>query len=362
MKVLVVGPGLNDPGGVANYYNAVFPRLQGGDIEAHYMEIGSTHGANTRFHLLLDQLRFWKSLGRLRPDVVHLNPSLDLKSYLRDGLFVIQAKLRGRRVLIFFRGWQEPFERQVSARLRWFFSASFKRADRFIVLARHFSDCLHDWGVTVPVELATTTVADELLDGFSISEKLAELGRAADIRLLYLARLEPEKGILLLLDAVRILLGNRVRLTLTIAGDGPAMEEVRSRVERTEVLRDRVNIAGYVRSRDKAQLFTSHHVFCFPTTYGEGMPNSVLEAMAFGMPVITCPVGGLADMFVDGAMGKLLQTPSQAALADAITGLVSDRDGMIRMAEYNFRYAQEHFLASIVAERLRTCYRTMLDV
>ena len=359
MKVLVVGPDRKDPGGVANYYNAVFPRLSGDEISAHYLEIGSTHGGRSGLHIIGDQVRFWRAIGSLKPDIVHLNPSLDLRSFFRDGLFILQSKLRGSQVLVFFRGWQELFEEKVTGKLKWLFNVTYGRADRFIVLAKSFSDRLSEWGITVPVDLGTTTVNDDLLDGFSIDEKVNSLVNMQETRLLYLARLEPEKGILELLTAVDTLLNRGMLLTLTIAGDGPAMNRVCAQVSSMGQYQSKINIVGYVRNQEKTDLLTSHHIFCFPTQYGEGMPNSVLEAMAFGMPVITCPVGGLADFFEDGVMGALLGTKEPGLIAESITRLVSDRHHMAEISQYNYGYAQSRFLSSISAEELRRCYRRM---
>lgn len=217
--------------------------------------------------------------------------------------------------------------------MKWFFDRTYARADRFIVLAKSFSDCLSEWGIDVPIELATTTVADELLDGFSISGKLNSVISSEDIKLLYLARLEPEKGVLELINGVGELLHRGEKLTLTIAGDGPAMGQVCERVVALGESSMRVKIAGYVRGSEKVRLLESHHIFCFPTRYGEGMPNSVLEAMAFGMSILTCPVGGLADFFEDGTMGVLLKDASSTAIAEAISGLVRDRQSLARIAE-----------------------------
>lgn len=251
MKVLVVGPDRKDPGGVANYYNAVFPRLSDDEISAHYLEIGSTHGGRSGLHIIGDQVRFWRTIGSLKPDIVHLNPSLDLRSFFRDGLFILQSKLRGSQVLVFFRGWQELFEEKVTGKLKWFFNATYGRADRFIVLAKSFSGRLSEWGITVPVDLGTTTVNDDLLDGFSIDEKVNSLVNTQETRLLYLARLEPEKGILELLTAVDTLLNRGMLLTLTIAGDGPAMNRVCAQVSSMGRYQSKINIVGYVRNQEK---------------------------------------------------------------------------------------------------------------
>jgi glycosyltransferase involved in cell wall biosynthesis len=357
MKVLVVGPDRQDPGGVANYYNAVFPRLSNGEVIAHYFEIGSTYGKSRIAHVVNDQIRFWRILDQFRPDVVHLNPSLVLKSFLRDGMFIFIAKMRRKPVLVFFRGWEEPLEKKVSGILRWYFKATYGQADAFIVLASKFSDRLRHWGVTAPVHLGTTTVEDGLLNSFSIEAKAGDLLETGSVRLLYLARLERRKGVLELIEAVKGLLESGESLTLTIAGDGPMMDHVRQMVSSFNQYQDRIHIAGYVRGQEKIDLFHTHHIFCLPTQYDEGMPNSILEAMAFGMPVITCPVGGLADFFDDPKMGVLLNDGSAHLISDAIKLLISDRTRLADIARYNHEYAQRHFLASSAAELLRIRYK-----
>lgn len=359
MKILVVGPGRQDPGGVANYYNAVFPRLSNDEVTAHYFEIGSTHGKSRIAHIIIDQIRFWKIVFQFNPDIVHLNPSLVPKSFLRDGAFVLFAKLCKKPVLIFFRGWEEPFEKTVSGSLKWFFNITYANADAFIVLASKFSDRLLNWGIEAPIHLGTTTVEDSLIENFSVEQKADDLLKTGTIRLLYLARLEQKKGILELLEAVKGLLKKGMPLTLTIAGEGPMMSQVRNMVSTFDQHRECINIAGYVRGNNKIDLLSTHHVFCLPTLYDEGMPNSILEAMAFGMPVITCPVGGLADFFDDPKMGILVNDRRPDLIANAVQELISDRHRLASIAKYNHEYAKKKFLASSAAEFLRARYREL---
>jgi len=360
IKVLIVGPDRADPGGVANYYNAVFPNISNDEITAHYLQIGSTHGKLKGVHLITDQFRFWVLVRQLQPDVIHLNPSLDLKSFLRDGLFIILAKLTKRRVLVFFRGWQEEFETKVGKYFHWFLKLSYLRSDAFIVLAEKFSTTLKGWGVKAPIYLGTTTVANELLNDFSVSDKVKDIKDTKTISLLYLARLEREKGVLQLIDAVRILLEKGKIITLSIAGDGALMKEVESAVNRLGEYSDNVKILGYVRGKEKIELFRQHHIFCFPTQYGEGMPNSVLEAIAFGLPVVTCAVGGIADFFEDGKMGILLESQDPQHIAKHIESLIQDPDDLASIAVYNNAYAKNHFLATISAKMLRDTYIDMM--
>src|SRR5690242_15547298 len=100
MKVLLVGPHLDDPGGVASYYNSVVPRFSGSDVSIEYLEIGSASDNGFWRHKVTDQIRFWREIEEFDPDIVHINPQLDLLSFVRDGLFVIAAKYRRKPVLV----------------------------------------------------------------------------------------------------------------------------------------------------------------------------------------------------------------------------------------------------------------------
>lgn len=355
--VLITGPSLQDPGGVANYYNAVLPFLKADRrLDVRYFEIGSTQGNLGILHPLSDQMSVRRALRQFAPAVVHVNPSLTLKSFLRDGLIVHQARRLGIPVIVFFRGWDEGVEAMVDSYLGWFFRMTYARANAFVVLASRFRHKLIQWGVTSPIEIGTTTVPDGLLDDFSIADKTAYIRQGSIEKILFMARLEKKKGVIETLEAAASLLRQGLPVSLTIAGDGPALREVRQFVAARDVPEDRIDIIGYISGQQKREVLAAHHVYCFPSEYGEGMPNSVLEAMAFGMPIVACAVGGLADFFEDGRMGYLVERRNVAQIVEKLRILVNDRETAVRMAEYNHRYAKARFLASDVAGRLGTMY------
>ena len=103
------------------------------------------------------------------------------------------------------------------------------------------------------------------------------------------------------------------------------------------------------------------HVFILPTYHGEGMPHSVLEAMGFGIPVITRPVGGVIDFFEHGKMGFITESKDPVVLAELIETLVDDAELRREMAIYNFKYTQQRFLSSIVAKRLERIYKDTIN-
>ena len=357
LRVLITGPALRDEGGVANYYNAVLGHLASdGRYEVEYFELGSTKGNMGPLHPLADQAGFHRMLGRFRPDLVHVNPSLTLKSFFRDGLIIVQARRRRIPVVVFFRGWDRATEVRLDHQFGWLFRRTYGRANGFIVLASRFRDKLVEWGVHVPVFLETTTVPDAVMTSFDIGERVERLRSDRRLKILFLARLEPAKGVLETLEAVEKLLHRGIDVSLTIAGNGPALEDLQRFLDAHGGLGASVELAGYVRGEAKRALFLRHHVYCFPSEYWEGMPNSVLEAMALAMPIVTCPVGGLADFFEDGRMGHLVPSRDASLVADRLARLAGDRETAMAMAVYNHEYATKRFMARDVARRLGEIY------
>src|SRR5690554_78220 len=139
MRVLITGPALDDPGGVANYYRTVLPVLrQDGRLNVDYLPIGRGGGGPALLRFLRDQRRLRQRLAETSPDLLHVNPSLNPKSFIRDGLFIRQAKRGGVPVVVFFRGWDEAFADRIDGRWLSFFRHTYGRADAFVVLASAF--------------------------------------------------------------------------------------------------------------------------------------------------------------------------------------------------------------------------------
>ena len=361
MRVLVTGPALRDPGGVSAYYHAVLPELRQGGDAFDYVEIGGTLRRGGPLSPLLDQWHLRGRLAATRPDLYLCNPSLDPKSFLRDGLFVRQAARRGIPVLVFFHGWREDFAAQVGRRWQWVFREGFGRANRFIVLASAFRAQLESWGVRSPVELGITAVSAELLQGFDAAAAFrAREAGGRPVRILFLARLERAKGIRETLEAFRQLCARGLPVELTVAGAGGAQADLDAFRAEHPAIAMRVHGVGDVRGERKRELFATHDVYCFPS-HTEGMPGSVLEALAFGLPVVTTAVGGLKDLFQDGRMGRLLQSPRAEGVADALADLVVDGALRERIGRFNRDFALRNCVAEASAARLRAALRATLD-
>jgi glycosyltransferase involved in cell wall biosynthesis len=304
-------------------------------------------------------MAFRKALDGGRADLVHLNPSLTARSLLRDGLFIRRVRRDGLPVLVHIHGWEEHTADRIDrGPLRWFFERTLAGGDAYVVLAEEFAERLRSWGIRAPVHQGTTAVGDELLDGFDMERKLEAFSSDATLRLLFLARIERDKGVYETIDACAELLNEGLGIHLTIAGDGSELENVR-RVAATK-LGGSVEFPGFILGDRKAEAFRRSHVYVLPTSHAEGMPASVLEAMALGLPVITRAMGGLRDFFADGEHGYLMKSTDSGELASLIRKLATDASLWRRVSAGAHEYAVGRFLGSKVAAHLVGIYRSIL--
>ncbi len=354
-KVLITVPDLNAQGGVASFFNGILPHFSPKKIVP--LKIGGSHEDGWILNPLVDQFRFQQSLRQIKPSLIHLNPSLGIKSFLRDGIFAWQAIQKKIPIIIFWHGWDKSFERLVNNKLLWFFSNTFGKANAFIVLGSEFKQKLRDWGITVPIYLATTNVDEKLMYGFDIKEKIDKIKQAKEIKILFLARLEREKGIFETVEALKLLLDKKLPVSLTVAGDGKRLDDLKNFSYSLNLTADQIHFTGFVRNAEKISIFESHHIYCLPTNYGEGLPTSVIEAMAFGLPIVTRSVGGLKDMFIDQKMGLIVNSKKTEEIAERLEELIIDPDRMITISRYNAGYAKDNFMSTVVANKLLAIYK-----
>ena len=146
--------------------------------------------------------------------------------------------------------------------------------------------------------------------------------RADPPALLFVGRLIPEKGIFDLLEAMRILSRERA-CVLRVAGKGPCEAAIRQRVAALG-LRDSVDFMGYVHGDALARLYSSSAALVLPTYFGEGFPTVITEAMSYGLPIVTTPVRGAADLLAEGENALFVPPHRPDELARALSRLLND--------------------------------------
>jgi glycosyltransferase involved in cell wall biosynthesis len=143
---------------------------------------------------------------------------------------------------------------------------------------------------------------------------------------------------------------------LLLGGDGE-LETARQRaVERG--VSSHVEILGWVRGEDKRRLLEYSTVYVLPS-YNEGLPMSVLEAMAYGLPVVTTSVGGIPEAITDGVEGFLIDAGDVHSQAERLVLLLDDPELSRRMGELARRKAELIFSVECIVPQLENIYKQL---
>jgi len=343
MNILINTPDLSFGGGVSNHYKGL---KEYWTEDVRYNFVGGRRGIPGTLLLPFDYVKFFCICLFSNIDVIVLNPSLGKTAIKRDALFLKIAKWFRKKVVVFFHGWNPAMVSEIDQN-----SVAFKwqvyRADLFLVLASSFKTDLQRWGIEKPIALTTTKVDNQLIKKVDITTK------QYDQNLLFLTRIEEYKGIFIALELFQKIKRNYPHARLTIAGDGSKLKAVKEYVKEHQLTS--VTFTGYVEGDQLIEAFQNTSIYIFPS-YSEGMPTSVLEAMAFGLPVITRPVGGLVDFFENGKMGWMIDSLDSTDFVLSLEELLADPTKMLEMGHYNHEYAKQHFMAIEVAKSLEKLF------
>jgi glycosyltransferase involved in cell wall biosynthesis len=357
VRVLLTTPSMSRHGGVSQYWRTLRPHLC---EDVQYFTVGSRSDKNSfavPLRLVQDSWKFADTLRRGGFDIVHLNPSMFSKALIRDGLLLLLAKALGKEVLVFAHGWNPAWTAQRPKYFTYAFRVVFGRADAFVVLGKRFEQQLRLLGYKNRVFIHGAPVSDDLLKAAG-NEPPAHLPVAdPKFNILFLARVERDKGIYEALDAFWTLKQKYWFVSLTVAGDGAELNAAR-RYASDHHLTD-VTFLGHVDGVERVDVFRAADAYLFPSHH-EGLPLSVLEAITLGVPVVTCDVGALRDFFEDGRMGFISTGREPKILASLLSRLVSDPKLCSTIREFNRKYAAAHFTAHQVALRLQKIYSDML--
>lgn len=175
--------------------------------------------------------------------------------------------------------------------------------------------------------------------------------------LLFLGLLGRNKGIYDLLECIR---DHKVefqgKLKLYIGGNGE-IEHVKQLIKEYGIA-DIVIFEGWVSGDKKIELLNKSDAYILPS-YKEGLPISILEAMSYGMPIISTPVGGIPEIVSNGENGYLVEPGNKEDIYKAIISLLNDSDLRNRMGSVSLSRVGEH-LPEYVEKQLETLYDSLL--
>lgn len=143
---------------------------------------------------------------------------------------------------------------------------------------------------------------------------------------------------------------------LLIAGDGPYRPQVESLIGGLG-LEDNVTLAGF--RQDVPQILAASDIFVLSTALWEGLPLTVLEAMALGLPVVASDVGGIAEAVRNMETGIIIPQKDPQALSEALLELLADRERAVAMGQRGRKRAEKHFTRERMARETMEIYEAL---
>jgi colanic acid/amylovoran biosynthesis glycosyltransferase len=183
-------------------------------------------------------------------------------------------------------------------------------------------------------------------------------------RFVQAGRLIEKKGIPVTLRAFAAFVRQYPEATLTIAGEGPLLDELQGLARELEIV-EHVSFTGFVSQEQLREIYYRSHIFLHPSQTGhdgnqEGIPNSMLEAMAAGLPVFATDHGGIPEAIENGVSGVLVPERDHEALAQALLDAVHDADSLSRIGRAGADVIRDHFDLNNQARRLEEIYLKLL--
>jgi len=303
------------------------------------------------WRLPMTALRLRTRLARLRPDVVNSHSS-------RDSWACCLAFAPGRRSESLIRS------RHISAPVRPgpLHRFLYGQPDLVVTTGEHVRRGLAASGL-VPlhgsVSIPTGIEVDRFVRPSGERDAVrAALGIPREVPVVgVVAYLRPDKGHAVLLEALPAIRRRVPQALLVVVGDG------RERVALHTRAADGLP-AGAVRflgaREDVPALLSAMDVFCLPSIRNEGVPQSLLQASAAGLAVVSTTVGGIPEAVRDGLTGLLVPPGDPAALARAVADLLVDAERRARMGTAGRDYVRSEFSLAAMLDRTEQAYALAL--
>ncbi|MFB8787546.1 MAG: glycosyltransferase family 4 protein [Potamolinea sp.] len=328
LKVIMLGPSLEEKGGMGSVGTLIINTVP---ADVHMEHISTWDGELSRqsgahrlkvfFGAVLTLL--WKLL-KGEVDVVHIHLA-ERGSALRKSILILLARLFRKPVILHAHGCEfHSFHGSLSPFMKRVLNLILRQSTYLIALSESWKDYYIDYCGFKPKKVVVfpnpVEIPENVPDRANLHQK---------INFVSLGRIGKRKGAFDLIEAfAKLTPQQREKSELTLAGIGE-VEEARSLAESLNI-KQHINFPGWVDPVGRSELLSKADVFVLPS-YNEGLPMALLEAMSWGLPVITTPVGGIPEVVTHSKTGLLVNPGDVQQLAEEVQSLIEDESLRLKL-------------------------------
>ncbi len=314
--ILMIGASLKQNGGIATVENLILKHAPPKIIIKHI----TSHDEGSIIHrFIIFTKALYNCFSQLlfdKIDIVYIQLS-DGGSTLRKAVFALIGFAFGKPVVIHAHG--AEFPKTYDRLPQWaqqYLSKIFNQCDAFIVLSESWKKFYVDNCNLIPKKVFVLNNPTEVPQ--SIPQRANNEGKVTAI---FCGRIGQRKGTFDLIRAFAQLPTEQKQCSqLIIAGDGDLLEA--QKLVESLSLKEQVTFLGWIDSAQREKLLAEADIFILPS-YHEGLPMAILEAMSWGLPIISTPIGGIPEIVITNQNGLLISPGDIDRLTQAIQSLIS---------------------------------------
>lgn len=318
IKVLTIGSSQEVKGGITTVIEQ-FLNCQWDNIDMSFLPT-YIEGGKVRqiFFFCIAILKFLIILILNRPNIVHIHMSYN-GSFYRKFMMVKLSKIFKVKTILHLHGSEfKIFYEKSSLTVKNKIKCLFETVEQTIVLGQGWLEFVQDIAPEANIIVCNNAV-DIPIEVASLSE--------GTFNILFLAVLLKRKGIHDLIEVIRQLKDEdffyQKNIKFIVAGDGPEYQTLLQCIQEYG-LEPLIDVIGWVDNDKKHELLKISQLLVLPS-YNEGLPMAILEAMSYGIPIISTDVGSIAEVVIQNRTGCLIQPGNIDQLKMSIMDIVTDR-------------------------------------
>lgn len=348
MKVLMIGAGRDVRGGVSSVVNSYYDAGLDEMCDLTYLP---TMEDGSKLKKLLVAARARVLFERLirENDILHVHMSSD-NSFYRKAVFIRRAYRAKKKIVIHMHGgrfglfYKERCNEKQKRKVR----DIFEMADAVIALSESWKQFLAQY-ICAPEKIYVIYNAVKLPEPYEKDY--------SNRKMLFLGILGQGKGTYDLIEVLPEIFRRYPDAHIYFGGDGE--RERAERLCRERGIDRNVTFLGWVREAEKEKYLKECSIYVLPTYY-EGMPMSVLEAMSYGMAVVSTYVGGIPHLIADGENGLLCRAGDRASLQKRLEELLACPELRKRLGEAAGNKIVSEFDVTVSVERLTDVWKAVI--
>lgn len=345
-KVLIIGPGPKTMGGITSVINAHRSSFIWQKWNCLWIP---THREGNKLDKILCYFSgLFKYIRNLHnATIIHIHFS-EAYTAFRKSIFLSLAYFFNKKTILHFHAFST--DTTIYGKHKRLYQKMFNRADVIISLSNIWKDHLK----TLVKDVEKIKI---LYNPCPVIN--ANLNSKKENWILFAGTLVKRKGYIDLIHAFSLIADKYKDWNIVFAGNGE-IEEGKILCIKMGI-DDQVIFRGWVSGEEKEILFSSSALFCLPS-YAEGFPMAVLDAWAYGLPVITTPVGGLPDILKHKENAMVFEPGDVERLAVIIDELINNIELREKLSDESFLLSKNDFSLNAISKQLDSIYENLYSI